>query len=84
MRELTGDLYFGDKGREELPQGGQRAWDVAVYTTHEVERVARVAFDIARGRRRKVASIDKANVLESSRLWREVVSGWAKIIRILS
>ena len=74
VRELTGDLYFGDKGREELPQGGQRAWDVAVYTTHEVERVARVAFDIARGRRRKVASIDKANVLESSRLWREVVS----------
>ena len=54
VRELTGDLYFGDKGREELPQGGQRAWDVAVYTTHEVERVARVAFDIARGRRRRL------------------------------
>ena len=73
VRELTGDLYFGDKGREDIPGGDQRAWDVAVYTTPEVERVARVAFEIARGRRRKVTSVDKANVLESSRLWREVV-----------
>jgi len=74
VRELTGDLYFGDKGREDIPGGGQRAWDVAVYSTPEVERVARIAFEIARERRRKVTSVDKANVLESSRLWREVVS----------
>lgn len=74
VRELTGDLYFGEKGRAGLPDG-EKAWDTAVYSTYEVERVAHVAFKIARGRRCKVTSVDKANVLESSRLWREVVSG---------
>lgn len=73
VRELTGDIYFGEKGRAKIP-GGEKAWDTAVYTTYEVERVAHLAFRIARGRRRKVTSVDKANVLESSRLWREVVS----------
>ncbi|MBM7582741.1 3-isopropylmalate dehydrogenase [Caldicoprobacter guelmensis] len=73
VRELTGDLYFGEKGRAKVPDG-EKAWDTAVYSTLEVERVAHVAFRIARGRRRKVTSVDKANVLESSRLWREVVS----------
>lgn len=73
VRELTGDLYFGEKGRAKVSDG-EKAWDTAVYSTHEVERVAHVAFKIARGRRRKVTSVDKANILESSRLWREVVS----------
>jgi 3-isopropylmalate dehydrogenase len=65
VRELTGGLYFGDKGRD-----GDRAWDTMVYTVAEIERIARIAFEAAR---RRVTSVDKANVLESSRLWREVV-----------
>jgi 3-isopropylmalate dehydrogenase len=65
VRELTGGIYFGDKGRE-----NGRAHDVCVYTTEEIERIARTAFRAARSR---VTSVDKANVLETSRLWREVV-----------
>ena len=71
-RELTGGIYFGSRGRKDLTYG-QEAWDTESYTTHEVERVARVAFEIARKRDKRLVSIDKANVLESSRLWREVV-----------
>jgi 3-isopropylmalate dehydrogenase len=66
VRELTGGIYFGDKGRE-----GDRAHDVCVYSVKEIERIARVAFGAARSR---VSSVDKANVLETSRLWREVVT----------
>ena len=73
VRELTGGLYFGDSGRE-----GERAFDTCVYTRSEIERVAVRAFEAARGRRRRVTSVDKANVLESSRLWREVVEDVAK------
>ena len=69
VRELTGGLYFGEKRREETS-----ASDLCVYTVAEVERVARVAFHAAQNRRGKVASIDKANVLETSRLWRQVVT----------
>jgi 3-isopropylmalate dehydrogenase len=70
VRELSSGLYFGQ------PRGveGSRAYDTMAYTEAEVERVARVAFDLARLRRRKVTSVDKANVLESSRLWRRVVN----------
>ena len=68
VRELTGGLYFGEKKRD-----AERASDNCVYTRPEIERIARVAFEAARKRRGKVTSIDKANVLETSRLWREVV-----------
>lgn len=68
VRELTGGLYFGDKGRDEAG-----AYDVCRYSAVEIERVVRRAADIARGRRGRVTSVDKANVLETSRLWRETV-----------
>ena len=73
VRELTGGLYFGTRTRTP-----DRATDECVYTTAEVERVAHVAFQAARKRRSKVASIDKANVMETSRLWRETVTRIAK------
>lgn len=72
VRELTGGMYFGDRGRREGKMG-QEAYDTEAYSVGEVERIARIAFDIARKRNYKVTSVDKANVLESSRLWREVV-----------
>src|SRR4026209_45435 len=70
FRELTGDVYFGDKGRK---NNGDTAFDVAEYSRYEVDRIARKAFDAARTRRKKLCSVDKANVLETSRLWREVI-----------
>jgi len=72
VRELTGGIYFGDKTRTRTS-----ASDACVYQAAEVERIARVAFDAARSRRRRVTSADKANVLETSRLWREIVTGAA-------
>jgi 3-isopropylmalate dehydrogenase len=79
IRELTGGLYFGEpRGVERFPDGGARAVNTMVYTTREIERVARVAFDVARKRRRRLASVDKANVLVVSQLWREVVTGVGK------
>jgi 3-isopropylmalate dehydrogenase len=74
VRELLGGLYFGE------PRGyaEERAFNTLVYTRAEIERVARVAFDLARGRRKRLASIDKANVLETSRLWRRVVTDVAR------
>ena len=75
VRELTGGIYFGSpRFIEELPEGGKRAADTQVYTTAEIERVARVAFELARGRRNKVHSAEKSNVMDSGLLWREVVS----------
>jgi len=74
IRELTGGIYFGKpKGIETLPNGEERGVNTEVYTTKEVRRIAKVAFDAARKRRKKVLSVDKANVLESSELWRKVV-----------
>jgi 3-isopropylmalate dehydrogenase len=73
VRELTGGIYFGDKRREKVP-GGERAVDECVYTTFEIERVTRIAAQLARTRRRKLTSVDKANVLETSRLWRSTVT----------
>src|SRR6201746_1374680 len=70
FRELTGDIYFGEKGRK---NNGDTAYDVAEYSRYEVERIARKAFDAAMTRGKKLCSVDKANVLETSRLWREVV-----------
>ena len=77
VRELTGGIYFGKRGRETV-DGVEAAYDTEYYTVPEVERIARVAFDTARKRHRKVHNIDKANVLESSRLWRETVLRVAK------
>jgi 3-isopropylmalate dehydrogenase len=75
VRELTGGLYFGEpRGREEFADGGARAINTMAYTSREIERVARVAFDVAMKRRRRLASVDKANVLVVSQLWREVVT----------
>jgi len=75
VRELVGGIYFGSpRFIEDLPGGGKRAVDTQVYTTPEIERVARVAFELARGRRNKVHSAEKSNVMDSGLLWREVVT----------
>ena len=68
VRELTGGIYFGERGRKD---DGNTAYDTMIYTRAEIERVVRKAFELARGRKKHVTSVDKANVLESSRLWRE-------------
>ncbi len=74
FRELTGDVYFGEKGRSD---DHDTAYDTMIYSRYEVERIAKKAFEAAMTRRRRLCSVDKANVLESSRLWREVVQGMA-------
>ncbi|MBI3002275.1 MAG: 3-isopropylmalate dehydrogenase [candidate division NC10 bacterium] len=73
VRELTGGLYFGTPRGIERGPDGERAVDTLTYTTGEIVRIARVAFEVAAGRRKKVTSVDKANVLASSLLWRRVV-----------
>jgi len=77
IRELTGGLYFGKRGRDEV-DGKRRAFDTLEYTDHEISRVVDLAFKLARGRRRHVTSIDKANVIETSRLWRQVTTEVAR------
>ncbi len=77
IRELTGGIYFGEKGRE--GEGTEeRAWDTLPYTYSEIERISRVGFELAMKREKKLMSVDKANILESSRLWREVITEVAK------
>jgi len=77
VRELTGGIYFGERGTRETPLG-TAAYDVEIYAEEEVRRIAVMAFDIAMHRNKKVTSVDKANVLDSSRLWRKVVTETAK------
>ncbi len=74
VRELLGGLYFGKPRGEGEASGNRQAFNTMLYSEPEIERIARVAFDLSRLRRRKVTSVDKANVLETSRLWREVVT----------
>jgi 3-isopropylmalate dehydrogenase len=79
IRELTGGLYFGEpRGREEFADGGARAINTMAYTSREIERVARTAFEVAMKRGKRLTSVDKANVLVVSQLWREVVTRVAK------
>lgn len=77
VRELLGGIYFGEPRLIHGPSGNRSATDTMRYSEPEIERIARVAFDLARARRRQVVSVDKANVLDCSRLWREVVTGVA-------
>lgn len=75
FRELTGGIYFGEKG---LINGGNSAFDTSTYSVEEIDRITRLAFDTALKRKKKVCQIDKANVLETSRLWRKTVGEIAK------
>ncbi len=77
VRELTGGIYFGERGYRD-GAFGQEAYDTEVYSINEVERIAKIAFEIAMTRNKKVTSVDKANVLETSRLWRATVERIAK------
>ncbi len=74
VRELTGGLYFGQPKMRERKDGHERAVDTLEYYDYEVKRVVELAFNLARGRKKKVTSVDKANVLESSRMWRQVAT----------
>lgn len=72
VRELTGGLYFGEPKGQDVQKGTRRAYDTLIYHDYEVERIVDMAFRLAQGRRKKVTSVDKANVMASSRLWRIV------------
>jgi 3-isopropylmalate dehydrogenase len=74
VRELTGGIYFGEPRGVETVDGERRGFNTYVYSEHEIERIARVAFDLARKRQGRLCSVDKANVLEVTQLWREVVT----------
>ncbi|MBN8898367.1 MAG: 3-isopropylmalate dehydrogenase, partial [Rhodospirillales bacterium] len=75
VRESTGGIYFGEpRGVETLPDGSKRGYDTETYTTAEIERVARVGFDLARKRQNRVCSVEKANVMQSGLFWRQTVT----------
>lgn len=78
VRELIGGIYFGEKCESEMVGGVERAWDVEGYSAPEVERIVRLACEAAKGRRGRVVSVDKANVLATSRLWRKTAERAAK------
>lgn len=78
VRELVGGIYFGDRCESEIHNGVERAWDMENYSVPEVERIAKLAFEAAKVRRGRVTSVDKANVLSTSRLWRRTVTALAK------
>jgi len=78
VRELNGDVYFGEKGMRTLEDGRRQGWDMMSYAEDEVRRIAHTGFKAARGRKKKLCSVDKANVLETSQLWRDVVIEVAK------
>ena len=73
VRELTGGVYFGEHRTDTLPSGEKQAVDIMPYTEHEIERIGRIGFETARKRRKKLCCVDKANVLDTSRLWRAVM-----------
>lgn len=78
VRELIGGIYFGDRGRRENGKMGEEAYDTEAYSVGEVERIGSLAFELALKRNKKVTSVDKANILESSRLWRSVMMDLSK------
>lgn len=77
VRELTGGIYFGERGKGTSEEGGDFAWDTEKYSVKEIERITRIACELAMKRTKKIISVDKANVLESSRLWRKTVHEYA-------
>lgn len=77
VRELTGGIYFGERGKG-TDENGDFAWDTEKYSVKEIERIARIACELAQKRSKKIISVDKANVLESSRLWRRTVHAYAE------
>ena len=78
VRELTGGLYFGQPKTREMVDGKERAVDTLEYYDYEIKRVVELAFQLAKGRKKKVTSVDKANILESSRMWRQIASNIGK------